>query len=110
MEFENFSKQVYIDKPKPTFTFGIPWNSLVALTECCKFLRRRLLKALRAQPECDQSEIEYLLEYCSLVCKRKTSHIATTAFVDVTGAHPTRLIDLFKMYVEEARPVEKNHA
>ncbi|EMR62903.1 hypothetical protein UCREL1_10162 [Eutypa lata UCREL1] len=46
----------------------------------------------------------------NLVCEGKTSHIAKTAFVDMTGTHPTRLIDLFKMYVEEARPVEKNHA
>lgn len=53
MGFENPSKQVHIDKPKPIFTWGIQWNSSVVLTECCKVLRRRLLKVLRAQSECD---------------------------------------------------------
>ena len=56
---------------------------------------------LKAQSESDESEIEYLLEYYSLVREGKTNYIATTAFVDVTGTHPTQLVELFKMYAAE---------
>ncbi|RYO89734.1 hypothetical protein DL766_008706 [Monosporascus sp. MC13-8B] len=70
-------------------------------------------KVLKAQSESDQSEIEYLLEYYSLVREGKTNYISTTAFVNVTGTHPTQPIDFFKMYAGEVRPTKKakkNHA
>ncbi|RYP51414.1 hypothetical protein DL769_010817 [Monosporascus sp. CRB-8-3] len=70
-------------------------------------------KVLQAQSESDQSEIEYLLEYYSLVREGKTNYISTTAFVNVTGTHPTQPTDFFKMYAGEVRPTKKakkNHA
>ncbi|KAF7520529.1 hypothetical protein G7054_g12733 [Neopestalotiopsis clavispora] len=52
---------------------------------------------LKAQSESDQSELQYLLEYYSLVREGKTNYIATTAFVNVTGAHPTTPKEFFKI-------------
>jgi hypothetical protein len=56
---------------------------------------------LRAQSESDNSEQQYLLEYYALVREGKTNYIATLAFNDVTGNHPTELVDFFKMYSGE---------
>ncbi|KAH7359420.1 hypothetical protein B0T11DRAFT_356116 [Plectosphaerella cucumerina] len=58
-------------------------------------------KVLRAQSESDNSEQQYLLEYYALVREGKTNYIATSAFNDVTGNHPTELVDFFKMYSGE---------
>ncbi|KAI1818098.1 NAD(P)-binding protein [Poronia punctata] len=64
-------------------------------------------KVLRSQADNDDSEKEYLLEYYSLVREGKTNYIATTAFHDVTGNHPTQPVDFFKMYSLEIRPRKK---
>ncbi|KAK8007086.1 hypothetical protein PG989_001076, partial [Apiospora arundinis] len=64
-------------------------------------------KMLNSQSESDQSELEYLLEYYSLVREGKTNYISTTAFVNVTGSHSTEPVDFFKMYRREMEPVAK---
>ncbi|KAF7532798.1 hypothetical protein G7054_g7626 [Neopestalotiopsis clavispora] len=64
-------------------------------------------KVFKAQSESDQSELQYLLEYYSLVREGKTNYIATTAFVDVTGAHPTEPSEFFKLYENELKPPTK---
>lgn len=69
-------------------------------------------RVLRAQSDIDQTEQQYLLEYYSLVREGKTNYIATTAFHDVTGQHPTEPDDFFKMYQTELRPkkaAKRNH-
>ncbi|KAL2756587.1 hypothetical protein ACRALDRAFT_2041242 [Sodiomyces alcalophilus JCM 7366] len=69
-------------------------------------------KVLRAQSESDQAEQQYLLEYYSLVREGKTNYISTTAFHDVTGAHPTEPDQFFKMYAGEfqtAKRVKRHH-
>jgi hypothetical protein len=53
-----------------------------------------------------------LLEYYSLVREGKTNYIATTAFHDVTGEHPTEPDEFFQMYQNELRPkkvAKRNH-
>ncbi|KAH9907386.1 NAD(P)-binding protein [Xylariomycetidae sp. FL2044] len=64
-------------------------------------------KVLRSQSESDEAEVEYLLEYYSLVREGKTNYIATSAFHDVTGTHPTQPAEFFKLYESEFRPAEK---
>ncbi|GMF77392.1 unnamed protein product [Aspergillus oryzae var. brunneus] len=58
-------------------------------------------KVLHAQSESDESEVQYLLEYYSLVREGKTNYISTTAFHDVTGGHPQEPPDFFKTYAQE---------
>lgn len=69
--------------------------------------RREAKKVLKAQSESDQSELEYILEYYSLVREGKTNYIATTAFHDVTGNHPTEPDTFFELYAGELRPQKK---
>jgi len=57
-------------------------------------------KVLKAQSDSDPSEIQYLLEYYSLVREGKTNYISTTAFVNVTGSHPQEPEEFFKTYEE----------
>ncbi|OAQ57997.1 hypothetical protein VFPPC_17049 [Pochonia chlamydosporia 170] len=64
-------------------------------------------RVLKSQSDSDQSEQQYLLEYYSLVREGKTNYIATTAFHDVTGDHPTEPDDFFRMYQNEMRPNKK---
>ncbi|KAJ4319311.1 hypothetical protein N0V84_006395 [Fusarium piperis] len=64
-------------------------------------------KVLKAQSDIAQSEHQYILEYYSLVREGKTNYIATTAFHDVTGEHPTEAENLFQMYQSEMRPKKK---
>jgi hypothetical protein len=45
-------------------------------------------KFLESQSDSEPSEIQYLLEYYSLVREGKTNSISTTAFHDVTGMRP----------------------
>jgi hypothetical protein len=49
----------------------------------------------------DDSEKQYLLEYYSLVREGKVNYISTTAFHDVTGAHPQELNLFFESYAQE---------
>ncbi|KAH8843170.1 hypothetical protein MCOR02_007966 [Pyricularia oryzae] len=62
---------------------------------------------LRNQSESDESELEYILEYYSLVREGKTNYIATSAFHYVTGGRPTELDTIFEMYAGELRPQKK---
>ncbi|KAK0672627.1 hypothetical protein QBC41DRAFT_243429 [Cercophora samala] len=64
-------------------------------------------KILKNQATIDDSEKEYLLEYYSLVREGKTNYIATTAFHDVTGEHPTEPDEFFRLYAGELRPKKK---
>ena len=63
--------------------------------------RHEAKRVLQAQAESDASEIEYLLEYYSLVREGKTNYISTLAFHDVTGQHPQEPVEWFKIYAEE---------
>ncbi|KHN96821.1 NAD(P)-binding domain protein [Metarhizium album ARSEF 1941] len=62
---------------------------------------------LKSQSESDASEQQYLLEYYSLVREGKTNYIATTAFHDVTGEHPTEPDEFFRLYQSDMRPNKK---
>lgn len=64
-------------------------------------------KVLKAQSQSDESEMEYLLEYYSLVREGKTNYISTTAFHDVTGEHPMEPDEFFKVYAEEMTPQDE---
>jgi len=64
-------------------------------------------RVLKSQSDIDPSEQEYLLEYYSLVREGKTNYVATTAFHDVTGEHPTEPDGFFQMYQAEMRPHKK---
>lgn len=68
---------------------------------------REAKRVLEAQSDLDKSEIEVILEYYSLVREGKMNYIATTAFHDVTGAHPTEVDEFFRMYAMELRPRKK---
>ncbi|KAK5938816.1 hypothetical protein PMZ80_009008 [Knufia obscura] len=58
-------------------------------------------KVLKAQSDLDPSELQYLLEYYSLVREGKTNYISTTAFHDVTGQHPTEPPEFFKQHQQQ---------
>ncbi|KZT74077.1 hypothetical protein DAEQUDRAFT_734930 [Daedalea quercina L-15889] len=59
---------------------------------------------LEADAELDMSEKQYLLEYYSLVRAGKTNYISTHAFHDITGSHPTDILEFFKTYDAEFKP------
>jgi hypothetical protein len=59
---------------------------------------------LQSQADIDVSELEYILEYYSLVREGKTNYISALAFHDVTGTHPQELPDFFRAYAEEFEP------
>jgi len=61
-------------------------------------------RVLHAQAPSDASEIQYLLEYYSLVREGKTNYISTCAFHDITGQHPQEPVDFFKVYAGEFKP------
>jgi len=42
-----------------------------------------------------------LIEYYSLVREGKNNYISTTAFHDITGAHPQEPDEFFKVYAEK---------
>ncbi|KXX80603.1 Prestalk A differentiation protein A [Madurella mycetomatis] len=65
---------------------------------------REAKRVLKSQTDIDDSEKEFILEYYSLVREGKTNYIATTAFHDVTGEHPTEPDEFFSMYAGELRP------
>ncbi|KAJ7773476.1 hypothetical protein B0H16DRAFT_150367 [Mycena metata] len=58
-------------------------------------------RVLKSHSELDSSEMEFLLEYYSLVREGKTNYISTHAFHDITGTHPTELEEVFKLYAAE---------
>ncbi|RHZ61304.1 hypothetical protein CDV55_106381 [Aspergillus turcosus] len=61
-------------------------------------------KVLRSQTDTDDSEIQFILEYYSLVREGKTNYVATTAFRDVTKDEPQQPVDFFRSYSEEFEP------
>jgi hypothetical protein len=63
--------------------------------------RAEAKRVLHAQAPSDASEIQYLLEYYSLVREGKTNYISTCAFHDITGQHPQEPVDFFKVYSDE---------
>ncbi|KAF7118407.1 hypothetical protein CNMCM5793_007924 [Aspergillus hiratsukae] len=72
-------------------------------------------KVLRSQTDTDDSEIQFILEYYSLVREGKTNYVATTAFRDVTKDEPQQPVDFFRSYSEEFEPKKgakrrKNHS
>ncbi|CAG7996048.1 hypothetical protein PENNAL_c0010G02764 [Penicillium nalgiovense] len=60
-------------------------------------------RVLQSQSAGDNSELQYLLEYYSLVREGKANYISTTAFHDITNSHPQEPEDFFKVYAEEFR-------
>ena len=63
---------------------------------------------MQAQSDSDPSEIQYLLEYYSLVREGKTNYISTNTFHDVTGTHPLEPPEFFKEYANEFQPKHAN--
>jgi hypothetical protein len=61
-------------------------------------------RVLRSQSQSDKSELQYILEYYSLVREGKTNYISTTAYHDVTGSYPQEPDEFFSMYAEEFGP------
>jgi len=61
-------------------------------------------KVLQAQSDSDPSELQYLLEYYSLVREGKTNYISTNTFHDVTGVHALEPPEFFKAYANEFLP------
>lgn len=57
-------------------------------------------KILKAQSDSDGAELEYLLEYYSLVREGKTNYISTTALHDITGVHPQEPPEFFNVYAK----------
>lgn len=89
-----------------------PSESTIGMCRCSQLLlthreRNEAKRVLAAQSESDESEKEYILEYYSLVREGKMNYIATTAFHDVTGTHPTEPNEFFKSYSTEFRPRKK---
>ncbi|CAK7214716.1 MutS protein msh4 [Sporothrix bragantina] len=66
-----------------------------ALGQTLSFEKAR--RVLETQSVSDDCEKEYPLEHYSLVQEGKTNYIATTAFHDVTGAHPTEPTGFLKI-------------
>ncbi|KAJ5175589.1 uncharacterized protein N7482_001466 [Penicillium canariense] len=58
-------------------------------------------RILHAQSDSDETELQYLMEYYSLVREGKTNYISTTAFHDITGAHPQEPNEFFNVYANE---------
>jgi len=65
-------------------------------------------KVLKAQSDSDPSELQYLLEYYSLVREGKTNYISTNTFHDVTGMHPMEPPEFFRAYANEFYPKHAN--
>lgn len=65
-------------------------------------------RVLHAQTASDASELQYLLEYYSLVKEGKVNYISTCAFHDITGQHPQEVVDFFKAYAGEFKPQHAN--
>jgi len=72
--------------------------------------RAEAKRVLKTQSDLDPSELQYLLQYYTLVREGKTNYISTTAFHDVTGQHPTELPEFFKQYQQQlSMKVEEQH-
>lgn len=80
----------------------VPVNALLQLGLTCH--RYEAKKVLKSQTDTDDSEIQFILEYYSLVREGKTNYVATTAFRDVTSDEPQQPVDFFRSYFEEFAP------
>jgi hypothetical protein len=69
--------------------------------------RTEAKKVLSKQSDLDDSEIQFLLEYYSLVREGKTNYVATTAFRFITDSNPQEINDFFKVYSAEFSPNKK---
>lgn len=65
-------------------------------------------RVLRQQGDADDAEIQYILEYYSLVHQGKTNYLSTAAFHDITGNYPVEPPEFFNMYKEEFLPKRAN--
>lgn len=70
---------------------------------------REAERVLKKQAESDVSEIQYLLEYYSLVREGKLNYISTSAFHDITGQHVQEPVEWFKIYKEEFVAKKETH-
>jgi hypothetical protein len=82
-------------------------DEFVTITNSCFNQRAEAKKTLQAQSDSDPSELEYLLEYYSLVREGKTNYISTNTFHDVTGMHPLEPLEFFKAYADELSPTKQ---
>ncbi|KAJ3023015.1 hypothetical protein HKX48_004638 [Thoreauomyces humboldtii] len=58
-------------------------------------------KLLSSETDLDPSEIDYLLEFYSLVKAGKTNYVSTVAFEAVTGQKPQELTEFFETYIDD---------
>ncbi|RDW85919.1 NAD(P)-binding Rossmann-fold containing protein-5 [Coleophoma crateriformis] len=70
---------------------------------------REAERVLKKQAETNISEIQYLLEYYSLVREGKLNYISTNAFHDITGQHVQEPVEWFKIYKSEFVKGEEKH-
>lgn len=61
-------------------------------------------QVLTNQSDSGDAEIQFLLEYYSLVREGKTNYVSTSAFREVTGHNPQRPPDFFRIHAEEFTP------
>jgi len=102
MQSEDISEYVYLHSQDLALTTRKPAN----ISHICAddIVRAEAKRVLHAQAPSDASEIQYLLEYYSLVREGKTNYISTCAFHDITGQHPQEPVDFFKVYAAEFKP------
>lgn len=98
-ELQTYSSRIFLSKKSIS-----PINRQSALT----FHRAEANKVLHLQSDNDQSKLQYLLEYYSLVREGKTDYISKSAFHDITGSHPQEPPEFFKTYKEEFQPQYAN--
>ena len=66
---------------------------------------REAKQVLKSHTDTNDTEIQFILEYYSLVREGKTNYVSTTAFRDVTGGEePQKPPEFFKVYVDEFTP------
>ena len=100
MQYEDISEYVQLRSPSCTHcSYGT-----LHITFADNVYRAEAKRVLHAQAPSDASEIQYLLEYYSLVREGKTNYISTCAFHDITGQHPQEPVDFFKVYAAEFKP------
>lgn len=98
LEFDNISAYVI---PRPSILFTVPLSAFFVSLNKLIPKRAEAKRLLRRQSDADPSELEYLLEYYSLVREGKTNYISTLGFIYVTGQHPQQPLEWFKVYGEE---------
>ena len=79
-------------------------NNMLYILNADDICSAEVKRVLYAQAPSDASEIQYLLEHCSLVREGKTNYISTCAFHDITCQHLQELADFLMVYAGEFRP------